>query len=343
MQAGIDSLPHMTDFENLETTMKAGFHVSVLPVHLTAPEEGLKDLLQMADDLLFVLDETGRIVNCKARAGSILHNFHVRKGLFIRDILPDTIKRKLEIATEQFNQSKRFTLFESMLTLPPSGINWYEFRLIPALENQVVLFVWNVKGYRDASRTVPNLPVSTEKTLEGWSRSLYLRDFETEDHTKRVTEMTLKLARRLGLPETEMANIRRGAQVHDIGKIAIPDAILLKTGELTKGEWDLMRRHPMLAVEFLRSIPDIEPALYIPRYHHEKWDGSGYPDHLAGEEIPLAARIFAFADVFDALTSDRPYRRAWSKEFALEFIQKESGRHFDPRLAPDFIQMLHGS
>ncbi|MBI2331818.1 MAG: HD-GYP domain-containing protein [Chloroflexi bacterium] len=176
--------------------------------------------------------------------------------------------------------------------------------------------------------------------IEGWSRSLYLRDFETEGHTRRVTEIATQLACRLGLPQEEMINIRRGAQVHDIGKIAIPDTILLKTGELTKEEWDVMRQHTLIAVDLLKSIPQIGPALVIPRSHHEKWDGSGYPDGLAGSDIPLLARIFAFADVYDALTSDRPYRRAWSRVDALRYIRSETGRHFDPALTPEFICLM---
>lgn len=184
------------------------------------------------------------------------------------------------------------------------------------------------------------IPISVEKMIEGWSRLLYLHDFETEDHTRRVTVMALQLARRLGLQEKEMTTIRRGAQVHDIGKIAIPDEILHKTSALTGEEWHVMRQHPLVAVAMLNPIPGIDAALVIPRSHHEKWDGSGYPDGLAGEDIPLAARIFAFADVYDALTSDRPYRRAWSRRDALNYIRTETGRHFDPSLAPEFIRMM---
>lgn len=185
------------------------------------------------------------------------------------------------------------------------------------------------------------LPISVENMIEGWSRLLYLRDFETEDHTRRVTVMTLQLARRLGLnDEKELTAIRRGAQVHDIGKIAIPDEILHKTSALNDEEWRVMRQHPLVAVAMLNPIPGIETALSIPRSHHEKWNGSGYPDGLAGEGIPLAARIFAFADVYDALTSDRPYRRAWSRRDALNYIRSETGKHFDPSFTSEFIRMM---
>lgn len=323
----------------MDSPLKTGFHISLPSMSPSVIEDGLSVLLQMADDLLFVLDETGQILNCKARKETALPAVPFPQGSSIRNILPVTIKRKYDIAAGHFQKSRQFTLFESMLLLPPSLLNWYEFRLIPAFQNQTLLFIWNVSKYRGFSRTVSNLPFSIEKMLEGWSRSLYLRDFETEDHTGRVTGMALRLAKRLGLSDEELVNIRRGAQVHDIGKIAIPDEILLKMGELTGEEWDLMRQHTRIAVDLLEPIPGIEPALDIPRSHHEKWDGSGYPDHLAGEDIPLAARIFAFADVYDALTSDRPYRRAWSKESALEHIRRETGIHFDPRLAPEFIRV----
>lgn len=329
----------MTELDPMDSHLQTGFHISLPLMSPSVVEDGLSVLLQMADDLLFVLDETGNILNCKARKDTVLPACPYPQGSSIRDMLPATIKRKYDLAAGHFHKSRQFTLFESMLLLPPSILNWYEFRLIPAFQNQTLLFIWNVSKYRGFSRTVSNLPFSIEKMLEGWSRSLYLRDFETEDHTGRVTGMALRLAKRLGLSDEELVNIRRGAQVHDIGKIAIPDEILLKMGELTGEEWDLMRQHTRIAVDLLEPIPGIESALDIPRSHHEKWDGSGYPDHLVGEDIPLAARIFAFADVYDALTSDRPYRRAWSKESALDHIRRETGIHFDPRLAPEFIRV----
>jgi len=324
--------------DHLRTQQRLDFQVS--PHDEPGMKQGLKAMLENVEDLLFVLDEHGRIVNCKARSGEVLNAYSLFGNLNIQEILPPTIRRKYELALEQYHRAKRFILFESMLTLPPKVANWYEFRLIPALERQMVLFIWNVNAYRAPSWTISNLPIAVEKMIEGWLRSLYLRDFETEGHTRRVTEATIELARRLGLPEEDMLNIRRGAQVHDIGKIAIPDEILLKTDRLSEEEWQVMRQHPLIAVEMLKPIPDVEPMLVIPRSHHEKWDGSGYPDGLAGEAIPLAARIFAFADVFDALTSDRPYRRSWSRANALQYIKNEAGKHFDPLLTPEFIRLM---
>lgn len=179
-----------------------------------------------------------------------------------------------------------------------------------------------------------------DKAIENWTRVLHLRDKETEDHTRRVTELTLRLAEYMGISKADLIHIRRGAILHDIGKVAIPDSILFKPGPLTDEEWTVMRRHPVIATELLAPIP-FEPAvLEIPRSHHERWDGTGYPDGLVGQNIPLTARIFAFADVYDALTSERPYRPAWSHLDALNYIANQSGAHFDPSIVPIFIAMF---
>lgn len=300
----------------------------------------LASMLPNVEDMLFLLDENSKVIHCRARRGLMVNTCYATDSVHFQQVLPEAVFHKFELASKQLRQTGHFSLFENMIALDSGAVNWYEFRLIPTLNNRIVLFIWNVNNYRSLLRTVSNLPTSIKKLFEGWSRALYLRDFETEDHTRRVTEMTMQLAQKLGLPESERANMRYGAQVHDIGKIAIPDDILLKTGPLTALEWGAMRKHPLLALGMLSGIPLDEVALVIPRSHHEKWDGSGYPDGLSGENIPLAARIFAFADVYDALTSDRPYRKAWSREATLHYIQQESGRHFDPALVPHFINML---
>jgi putative nucleotidyltransferase with HDIG domain len=179
-----------------------------------------------------------------------------------------------------------------------------------------------------------------DATILGWSMAMDFRDKETEGHTQRVTELTLALARKLGIPEDQMEHIRRGALLHDIGKMGIPDAILLKPGLLTDEERIIMQTHPKMAYDMLKSIDFLRPALEIPHLHHEKWDGSGYPYGLKGEEIPLPARLFAVIDVFDALTSDRPYRPAWSKEKTLTYIQEQSGKHFDPEVVKQFLSLV---
>ena len=172
---------------------------------------------------------------------------------------------------------------------------------------------------------------------QGWSRALDLRDKETEEHTLRVTNLTLQLAQAFDISHVELKHIKHGALLHDIGKMGIPDNILRKAGELSDDEWVMMRQHPQLAYEMLSPIAYLLPALDIPYCHHEKWDGTGYPRGLKGEEIPLAARLFAVVDVFDALTSDRPYRPAWAKNKAIEYIRQKAGSHFDPSVVEVFL------
>ena len=179
-----------------------------------------------------------------------------------------------------------------------------------------------------------------DATIEGWSRAMDLRDKETEGHTQRVTLLSEKLARLAGVSEVGLIFFRRGALLHDIGKLGVPDAILLKPDKLTAEEWDIMRQHPQYAYDMIHPIEYLRPALDIPYCHHEKWDGSGYPRGLKGEEIPLAARIFAIIDVWDALTSDRPYRPAWDEEKTWEYINEQSGKHFDPHIVELFNKLM---
>jgi putative two-component system response regulator len=178
-----------------------------------------------------------------------------------------------------------------------------------------------------------------DTTIAGWSRALDLRDKETEGHSQRVTEMTVRMAQAIGLSGEDIVHVRRGALLHDVGKLGIPDAILHKPGKLTEEEWVIMRKHPQYAYEWLAPIEYLRPALDIPFCHHEKWDGSGYPRHLAGTAIPLAARIFALADVWDALRSNRPYRAGWPVQQVRDHIVGLAGSHFDPDITPIFLAL----
>jgi putative nucleotidyltransferase with HDIG domain len=196
----------------------------------------------------------------------------------------------------------------------------------------------NTALYKDLQISNRELQESYETTLEGWSRALDLRDKETEGHTKRVTELTLCIAKAMGFTQEQLVQVRRGALLHDIGKMGVPDTILHKQGPLDEAEWQVMKRHPDLACELLTPIKYLQPALDIPHYHHERWDGTGYPNKLKGEDIPLAARIFAVVDVFDALTSDRPYREPWPREKALDHIRSQAGKHFDPMVVEVFLK-----
>ena len=182
-----------------------------------------------------------------------------------------------------------------------------------------------------------------ERTIEGWVRALDLRDRETEGHTQRVTEITIKVASRLGFSEEELSHMKRGALLHDMGKIAIPDEILQKPGPLNEAEWERMRQHPMYAYEMLSPIEYLRPALDIPFYHHERWDGSGYPHGLAGEKIPLAARLFAIVDVWDALRSDRPYRKQLPHDQVVAYLREKSNILFDPKLIDLFLKFVESN
>jgi putative two-component system response regulator len=179
-----------------------------------------------------------------------------------------------------------------------------------------------------------------DATIAGWSHAMDLRDRETEGHSQRVTELTLKLAGAFGIQGEALTHIRHGALLHDMGKLGIPDSILQKPDQLNSEEWVVMRTHPQLAYEMLYPIEYLRPALDIPYCHHEKWDGTGYPRGLKGEEIPLAARIFAIVDVWDAITSNRPYRPAYTIDQALAHIHEQSGRHFDPQVVDVFFKLL---
>ena len=214
---------------------------------------------------------------------------------------------------------------------------WFDF--LNTLAEQTALALEIPTLFESLQRSNAELTLAYDETIEGWSHALDLRDRETEGHTQRVTELTVKLTRLFGLSEMEQTQIRWGALLHDIGKMAIPDEILHKPGPLTDEEWVVMKKHPSLAYEMLAPINFLRLALDIPYCHHEKWDGSGYPRGLIGDQIPLEARIFAVADVWDALRSDRPYRGAWAEEKVLEQICASSGTFFDPRVVDVFMQL----
>jgi response regulator RpfG family c-di-GMP phosphodiesterase len=199
----------------------------------------------------------------------------------------------------------------------------------------------NTALYTDVQSSHIELQNAYETTLEGWSRAIELRDRETKGHTQRVTELTMRVARTMALTPEELVNIRRGALLHDIGKLGVPDHILHKPGPLDESEWKIMQQHPLFAYNMIFPIEYLRSALDIPCYHHERWDGSGYPYGLKGTQIPLAARIFALADVYDALSSDRPYRAAWPKERVLEHIRRGAGTHFDPDVTEVFLREIH--
>ncbi len=222
-------------------------------------------------------------------------------------------------------------------TLSPSP-EWEDF--LQALAAQAAIAIDNDRLIESLAHSNKELSLAYDITLEGWGKALGLRDEDTLKHTENVAELTLQLAREIGISEENLAHIHRGALLHDVGKMGIPDNILRKPGPLTKKEWEIMKQHPQLAYDMISPIPYLLPALDIPYCHHERWDGNGYPRGLKGDDIPLAARIFTIVDVWDALLSDRPYREAWEKKTVLDYIQNESGSRFDPKIVDVFIKMV---
>lgn len=221
----------------------------------------------------------------------------------------------------------------------PFALNeeWQDF--LEALAAQAAIAIDNAELFNNLQHSNAELVLSYDTTIEGWARALELRDKETEGHTQRAAEMTLRIARAMGMNEKELVHVRRGALLHDIGKMSIPDSILLKKGPLTQEEWEIMRRHPQYAFELLSPIAYLRPALDIPYCHHERWDGTGYPRGLKGEQIPLAARIFSLADTWDALNSERRYHTAWSEDKVREHIRSFAGTQFDPKVVDVFLSM----
>ena len=222
----------------------------------------------------------------------------------------------------------------------PLKVNTDWLKFLEALAGQAAIAVDNATMFSDLQRSNEELALAYEVAIEGWARALELRDKETEGHTRRVTDMTVKLARVMGINDEALRHMRRGALLHDIGKMGIPDSILRKPARLTPEEMKIMREHPAYAYNLLKDISYLRDDLDIPYCHHEKWDGTGYPRGLKGEEIPLPARIFAVADVYDALTSDRPYRKGWEPAATIAYIRAESGSHFDPQIVEIFLKMM---
>ena len=264
----------------------------------------------------------------QAKYSFVRYSLIVNEGFIEYYGIPLIVKGEIKGVLEVFHRSK----------INPDS-DWLTF--FETLAGQAAIAINGAQVFTDLQRSNNNLTIAYDATIEGWSRAMDLRDKETEGHTQRVTSLTLDLARVFGLSDEELVHIRRGALLHDMGKLGIPDNILLKPGKLTDEEWVIMKKHPLFAYDMLFPIPYLRPALDIPYCHHEKWDGTGYPRGLQGQQIPLAARLFAVIDVWDALTSDRPYREAWPKEKVINYIQSLSGSHFDPQVVDAFLDLLN--
>lgn len=226
-------------------------------------------------------------------------------------------------------------IFQHTELLP--DVEWLE--MLDALVGQVGVGLEHFTLLQELRGANDELVQSYDATIQGWSHALELRDQETQGHSTRVTALAVKLAIAMHYPEDKLVDLRRGALLHDIGKMGIPDGSLLKPGPLTPEDWQVMRLHPQYAYDLLKNIPFLQDALEVPYCHHEKWDGTGYPRGLKGDEIPLAARIFAVVDVWDALRSERLYRESWPAEKVLAYIAHEAGKHLDPQVVDVFLKL----
>lgn len=223
----------------------------------------------------------------------------------------------------------------------PIDQDWIDF--LESIASQAAIAIDNASMFQSLQRANLDITLAYDATIEGWAKALELRDGNTEGHSKRVTQMTVDLAGMVGFRNEELIHIRRGAILHDIGKMGIPDHILLKPGPLTPEEWEIMKKHPTYARDMLRNVQYLEQALDIPYSHHERWDGGGYPQGLRAERIPLSARVFSVIDVWDALTSDRPYRKAWTEAETLQYIRDNAGVQFDPMVVDEFVRFMSHS
>ena len=289
--------------------------------------------------LLFPLNTFANIFEGTTQNPANTINFltfsYIFAGIFL-SIYWTTIYSLLMVATIWFLPD----LAPQTIPDPTIIISPFTINTITAL----LVLVWmNHRNQIEEARQA-EMKLTYDNTLAGWSQALEFRDKETKGHSLRVTMLTTQLASKMGITDEEMLqHIRRGALLHDIGKMAISNQVLLKVTALTNEDWEEIYKHPGYAYQMLKNVPFLQPALDIPLHHHEKWDGSGYPDGLKGEEIPLPARIFSVVDVWDALRSDRPYRQAWTYEKALDYILENRGIHFDPEVVDQFLSMIEAA
>ncbi len=329
--------------QTLASHAAGALRTAMLFTEMESREAYFRALTEHASEGVAVLDSQGNFKYISPVQEQILGYDNQRISLMAlkQRIHPED----LPVVRKAFLRSRRSpdTLVSVTFGIQNSKNRWrtLETTLNNLLENPAVQGI--VVNFRDITRqkqAEEQLRQAYDETLAGWARALELRDKDTEGHTRRVTDLTLRLARAMKIDEEQIVHIRRGALLHDIGKVAIPDAILHKTETLTIQEWEIMRRHPQYAYDMLKEIAYLRPALEIPYCHHEKWDGSGYPRGLKGKEIPLSARIFAIADVWDALTSDRPYRPGWEATRVLQHIKEQAGTHFDPEIVKLFVKLV---
>jgi len=316
----MDILIYRPELQSLSLLTSAGFQTPSPSRPLLRIGEGLAGQVLMKGRIDHVID----LMNSPdAKRDPML----AREGFVTYIGVPLIVKGQMKGVFEVFHRSP----------VSPSA-DWMQF--LQTLAGQAAIAIDNAHLFDNLQKTNQELTQAYDITLEGWARALELRDRETEGHTRRVTELTMRLAKSMGIKDEDLVNIYRGVLLHDIGKMGVPDQILKKTGPLTESEWDEMRRHPQYAFDLLSPISYLRPSLDIPYCHHEHWDGSGYPRGLKGEQIPLAARIFSVVDVWDALRSDRPYRKAWPADKVVEYLKAGAGNILDPYIVELFLRLI---
>ena len=316
----IDIMSYYPELQSLTFLTSAGFRDPDPSRPLMRLGEGLSGNVVLKGDLLHI-EDLRRMEEITVDSTLVNENFVTYFGL------PLIVKGQIKGVFEIFLRS----LFN------PTA-DWFHF--MHTLAGQAAIALDNAQLFDNLQRSNQEIRQAYDTTLEGWARALELRDSETEGHTRRVTQLTMKLAQFMGITGDELINIYRGVLLHDIGKMGVSDQILRKTGPLSDNEWSEMRKHPQYAFNLLLPIPYLRPSLDIPYCHHEHWDGSGYPRGLKGEQIPLSARIFSIVDIWDALLSDRIYRKAWPRNKVIEYLRQISGTILDPYVVESFMKML---
>jgi PAS domain S-box-containing protein/putative nucleotidyltransferase with HDIG domain len=320
--------------------------------HLMSEKARFEQLVELSPDGILICNRAGNLLMVNSTLRAMLGiDTTAETDQRVFDHLPyEEIPVFVHNQNQLFDGKEKHLRFESRLVTQQN----HTFPVDVAMgafewsgERVVQVIVRDVTERKQAEKHIHQLNSQLlnayDATLTGWAKALELRDDVTEGHTQRVTQLTVDFARALGLPQPQLEHIRRGAILHDIGKMGIPDHILKKTDSLTEQEWKIMQKHPVFAAELLAPIQFLAPALDIPRYHHEKWDGSGYPLGLKGTEIPLAARIFSIVDVWDALTCNRPYRPAWPRRKVAHHLRTLAGSHFDPNIVELFLKFIKSS
>lgn len=298
-----------------------GFHTSEVTGTAQSMGRGMAGMAALERRVVQIPDLTAETV------GSLRSNLVASERFVSYAAVPLIAKGEVKGVLEVFHRA-------------PMTLDHERMSFLEMLASQAALAIDNALLFEDLEKANMELTMAYDATIEGWSQALELRDQETQGHSARVLDLTLRLTDALGFSDKEMQEIRRGVLLHDIGKMGIPDSILHKPGPLTEEEWDIMRKHPEYAYDMISPISYLRNSLDIPYCHHEHWDGSGYPRGLRGETIPLSARVFSIVDVYDALTSDRPYRGAWSKEKTIEYIREQSGKQFDPHIVDVFLELI---